>query len=680
MAILKMDKAVIYGLHANRKSILEELHKREIIDVSEVLGEDFVRKETGKSISQFENILRLSEQALEILGEYVPEKSGLFSSRKTLGVKKYNMNSTQSNQVYKTARNIVDISDKIRESFENIRTIETKQAALAAYTGLDAPLNVTGTESTSVKAGLLYGLWTEERIKSLLAENELDKVYFEILSASKEYTSLWFVFAKSHEQNMRSFLLDLGFSEPLVTSHHLTEKKIKLLNEEIKKIKAQTEVYETEIKELCERRRDIELLCDHMRLRIEKYQVLGMMGMTEHTFTAQGYIPKEYSSQIKELLESKYSAFVELSEPDNPEDAPVALRNNSFSAPVEEIVATYSMPSGVDIDPTPIVAFFYYLFFGMMFGDAGYGLMVMAACGYLGFSSYLEKKKRKNYQMFFYCGVSTTLWGLMYGSFFGDIIDVIPQTFFGVEYSLKPLLLNPVESSLFLLIFSVSIGLVHVLIGLSIKFYMLIRQKKIVDAVLDIGLWGLVLLSVAMLGLGMGIAGAAVPEVSTPPLLKAISYLGLNLKEMGADSVLSAIGMYGAIIGGVGLVITGGRKSPSIPGKVIGGVVGLYDITGYVSDSLSYCRLMALGLASGVIGNVVNLLGSMGGASVVGVIMLLLVGAVGHLLNFAINMLGAYVHTNRLQYVEFFSKFYEGGGRKYTPFSMDTKYYVFSED
>ena len=202
------------------------------------------------------------------------------------------------------------------------------------------------------------------------------------------------------------------------------------------------------------------------------------------------------------------------------------------------------------------------------------------------------------------------------------------------------------------MIFSVALGMIQIIIGLSIKFYMLWRQGKKLDAVFDVGFWIVLLLGACVLAAGGG--------------------LGL--------SAMLQVGIWMLVAAAVGLVLTQGRDKKNIFAKFFGGIISLYDITSYVSDALSYSRLMALGLATGVIAQVVNTMGTLAGGTVQGAIIFVLIFIVGHGMNFAINMLGAYVHTNRLQYVEFFSKFYEGGGREFAPLAMNTKYYMFTED
>ena len=285
-----------------------------------------------------------------------------------------------------------------------------------------------------------------------------------------------------------------------------------------------------------------------------------------------------------------------------------------------------------------------------MFSDAGYGLLMMIVCGILGFTNIMDKEQCKSYRLFFWCGVSTTLWGIAYGSFFGDLIGVISQTFGDGKTEFPPILLDPVNQALQLLIISAGFGLVHLITALAIKFYVVWKSQDKVSAVCDTGFW-----ITALLGVGILSAGA---------ILKI-------------DNALK-IGSIIAILSGLGLVLTGGRDKKNPILKLLEGVMKLYDITGYVGDILSYSRLMALGLATGVIASVVNVLASLGGNSFLGAVVFVIVAVLGHTLNLSINMLGAYVHTNRLQYVEFYQKFYKGGGRRFHPFKINTKYFNFN--
>ncbi len=655
MAVVKSKEICIYGLNSQRKEILELLQKKGVVEVErmELRDSELRHAETAQRVSQFDSYIGSAQRAIEILDEYAPEKSGLFSSREELPIERYHMHDEESEKALKSALGVLRCADRIHENAESIRKIDSKQIALRPYAALDVPMQDIETEQCAIRTGLLSGLWSVEELDRILAEHGIDDVYVEIVAGTKEQTTIWMIYRKERQKEVIPFLQEIGLQEPSFSlSHHTPKKKMEVLQEAKKALRDEIAEQEEKIRSYAPQRSKIKLLYDHLMLRKEKYQTLALAGVSEHTFVLTGYVLTNHAEQVKKALEHHFEAYVELSEPEDPKAAPEAFHNNTFARPVEGITEMYSMPSTTDVDPTPIMAFFYYFFFGMMFSDAGYGIMVMIACGLLGFGKFLEPRKRGMFQMFFFCGVSTTFWGLMYGSFFGDAITV----FSGGAARLSPLWLDPVKEPLNLLIFSVAIGLIHVCIGLGVKFYQQIKQKEIVDGVCDTLSWIIILGCLGVFAIG---AALAIP-------------------------ILSNIGLWGAIAGLVLLVATHGRHNKNIIMKIFGGILGIYDITSYIGDILSYSRLMALGLTTGVIASVVNLLGPVFGELVFGdsplaMIIVVLVFIVGHLVNFAINMLGAYVHTNRLQYVEYFSKFYDGGGRKFVPFQMDTKYYRFSE-
>ncbi len=651
MAIVKMKRVEIYGLNRERKRIIEYLHQKEAMEFTDA-GEKLEKKDTVRYISQFDSYIASAQKAIDILLEYSPQKSGLFSKRKTIGPDFYGLDTEEVNHVDEYIRRVLKNYKSIKDNMESIGKITAKQEMLKPYLALDLPMKINQTKTSYVMVGVLDGVWDKERVLGAFLEEDMEAVYTEIINSTKQKTYIWLTYLKKDNQKAQSVFGKIGFSQPTFSlSHHTPKRKIEILEEAKKALSSENEIYKKDILVCCEYIEEIKLFYDHLIMRREKYEALSKVGLTENAFIMTGYMPEKQAVNIKSEIEAM-GAHMEIFDPEEGEDVPVAFANNAFSAPVEGITADYSMPSRQDIDPNPIMALFYYFFFGMMFSDAGYGLIMMIVCGILGFGKVLEKNKRKSFKMFFYCGASTTIWGILYGSFFGDMIDTISNTFGNGRIAFEPLLMDPVAKPLELLIISVAFGLIHILVALAIKFYMTWRDGKPMDAIFDTGFWILVLSGIAVLAAGLGLE----------------EYLVRN------------IGIAIAIFGALGLVVTQGRKNKNIFGKLFGGILSLYDITSYVGDILSYSRLMALGLATGVIASVINVLGSLGGDSVIGVIVYIVISIAGHSLNFAINMLGAYVHTNRLQYVEFYQKFYEGGGRKFKPLSMDTKYYNFSEE
>ena len=316
----------------------------------------------------------------------------------------------------------------------------------------------------------------------------------------------------------------------------------------------------------------------------------------------------------------------------------------------------YALPGKNDVDPSGIMAFFYYLLFGMMLSDAGYGVLMTIGSWFILKKTGVEGSMRKTMKMFFYCGISTTIWGALFGSWFGDIVQVVCTNFLG--YTQPPdiaLWFEPIKDPIKLLLFSFIIGICHLFLGLVVLGVMKWRDGDKVSAICD------------TVPIMMTVLGAA-------PLAGSILAPGI-------PKVIMEIAKYVAIAGVVLIVLTSSRSSKNIFARLGGGLYGLYNIaSGYLSDILSYSRLLALGLATGSIGSVINMLGSMVQNPVVKAIMLVVVFIVGHTLNMAINVLGAYVHTNRLQFVELFGKFYEGGGRAFEPLKFNTKFFKIKEE
>lgn len=274
----------------------------------------------------------------------------------------------------------------------------------------------------------------------------------------------------------------------------------------------------------------------------------------------------------------------------------------------------------------------------------------------------MENSMRKTLRMFFFCGLSTVFWGALFGSWFGDAVTVISTTFFNKPFSIKPIWFEPMKDPMRMLVFSMVVGIIHLFAGLAANIIQNVKAKKYLDAFYDAVLWYLLVGSLLVFAL----SSQRFVEI-------------LNLDFIIPASVGKAASIVAAAAA-VGIVLTAGRESRNWFKRIAKGLYGLYNLSGYLSDILSYSRLLALGLATGVIATVINQMGAMGGRTIGGAILFIIVFLVGHSVNIGINLLGAYVHTNRLSFVEFFGKFYEGGGSEFTPLGVHTKYYKLKEE
>jgi V/A-type H+-transporting ATPase subunit I len=399
-------------------------------------------------------------------------------------------------------------------------------------------------------------------------------------------------------------------------------------------------------------------------MRVQKYEVIGHLLQSRKLFILTGFIPEKESQKLMKEISRSFEAAVEVEQIPDGEDSPVLLQNNGFSNPLEGIVESYSPPAKGEVDPTMVMSLFYYLLFGLMLSDAGYGAIIAAGCA-IGLAKYkdtMEENMRRTLKMYLFCGLSTIFWGIMFGSYFGDLVDVVTNTFFGKKVTIPPLWFFPVNEPMRMLTFSMLLGIIHLLTGLGMKFYMAAKQKDYKTLFYDAVLWFILLISSVFILISMKM----VTEI-----------LGISFI---LPSVVGNTAAILAVLSAVGIILTNGRESKNPFKRFLKGLYALYGITGYLSDVLSYSRLLALGLATGVIATVINQMAAMAGGGTLGFIPFSIIILFGHTLNIGINALGAYVHTNRLQYVEFFGKFYSGGGRKFQPYRIKTKYYRFKEE
>ena len=415
-----------------------------------------------------------------------------------------------------------------------------------------------------------------------------------------------------------------------------------------------------EIRSYSGARNAIKFMADYYAMRADKYRALSNLSQSKSTFVIEGYVPTDEAAQLAAVLEHKYNAAAEISEADD--DAPVQFKNPYLTEPVEGVVRTFAMPTKEEIDPTSIMAVFYYVLFGMMLSDAAYGFIISLGCGLaLKKIKSMEDSMKKTLRMFMYCGISTMFWGIMFGSFFGDAVAVVSRTFFGTEVTIPPLWFEPVKEPMRLLMFSFLLGLIHLFTALGIKMYQCIKAKDYWSVWSDCVFWYM-------------LVGGGVVYLFHVDMFLSMAGIEGKLPDLWANAAAIVAG-----IGALGIVLFTAR-SGGFGKRLAKGAYALYGATGWLSDILSYSRLLALGLATGVIATVFNKMGSMFGGGVIGAVIFAIVFVIGHALNIGINLLGAYVHTNRLQFVEFFGKFYEGGGREYMPFGAKTKYYKFREE
>lgn len=656
MAKLNMKRLELISLKQNSEALVSSLQRIGVVEPTTIADERLFDAGAKEQIAVFEKHIQTVQDALAALDEYAPEKSSLmdmFKGRKQIELKDYNSLSKKADKFIKTAEKIVLLRQGIAESKADIIRFQTILGTLECWRGLDVPLKAKSTAKTTTIIGVLPGQYTLDSILSVLAEQcPDDAVSIEIVSSTKQQTALWSVCHIDSKDRVYSVLREIGLTIPTDLADTTPNDRIAELEKQIKTAKESLTQKQEDIVSLAKERENLKFLFDKLSVDKETSEAALHFKSTEKTVVISGYLPEGAIDNVKTLAD-KYDAVLNIYEPNEDEDVPVLLKNGVFTEPVESITEMYALPSKKDIDPSGIMAFFYYLLFGMMLSDAGYGLVMTLGTWFILKKTGVEGTLRRSLKMFFYCGISTVIWGALFGSWFGDIVPIIYTNFLNKPAPNLALWFEPIKDPIKLLLFSFIIGICHLFLGLIAAGYMKWKEGKKLDAVLDTVPIMLLVLGAAPLAAGVLVA---------------------------IPTVVTNIAKYVAIAGVALVILTSARDSKSIIGKLLGGLYGLYNIaSGYLSDILSYSRLLALGLATGSIAGVVNMMGAMPQNLVVKGILLTVVFFVGHALNMAINVLGAYVHSNRLQFVELFSKFYEGGGRAFKPLKMNTKFIKLKE-
>ena len=514
--------------------------------------------------------------------------------------------------------------------------------------GYDVPLNMTGTQQTEIFLGVLGATVSLDVIgKDLYVAGAVAELIHS--DSTGQYIAL--ICCRSDAPRVSEILTSYGFVRAVFREQDKTAKEcLKELQNRAQSLREEKEDLQKRLWELGEQLEQVEILYDltetDLTATIQKQKMLS----TERTVFLSGWVPEDMSDKVSDALE-RFACAYEMRDPTAEENPPILLKNNGFAENFEWVLGMYSYPMYGKFDPTFIMSIFYFIIFGIMFADAGYGLILILAC-FGGIKLLRPSKNMERFlKMFGYCGISCVIFGVLFGAYFGDLPIAFMKNMLGMTEAELPnlallgsssanlaILFDPLQNPMGFLLVSLGIGAVHLIAGMAVKFVLLCKEGQVWDAIFDIGAYWLLFVGLALLFL--------LPAVGTWVTIGAVAVI----------------------------VLTHGRSEKNLLMKLLKGLLGIYDLINYVSDLLSYSRILALGLAAGVIAQVVNILGTMGGFSVVGFITLVLAFIVGHLLNIAINVLGTFVHTSRLQYIEFFNKFYEDGGVVFEPALPSEKY------
>ena len=658
MAISNMLKLLLIGNVKERNSLIKRLHKLGCVEVATT---DKIEKmqsaDTGEYADKckvklarlefcLETVKSYKPTALKLAKEqkidYIPAKGkGPFQTRPLISFEDFSNLKDIETDIFTQISQLKEYTDKIIALRAKTQKETNVIASLAPYANMHAPFSKFKDTAT---ASVLLGEVANTKVALFeKIESEYGGVY-EVFQGSGNSDGVAIVIDKSKREDIQQLLADTEFTACSISSDSTPEEMRAQAEKNLAETEKERNLAIEAIMTFENIFDDVIRLHDYFTLEVAKAESENRTQTTSSTYYLEAWLPEGEKDRVdKDLENSPLSLAYTIREPLESETPPTYVESNGVVAPYESVTNMFSVPFYKEIDPNPSVAFFFFLIFGMMLGDAGYGLLLTLGTGIILALRKPPKGEMNLVKIMFMGGISTFIWGFLFGSYFG-----LSATDLGIWCWF-----NPIEDPMPLLILSLAVGVVQMFFGMAINMVALIKKHQPVWGISSAFSWYFL-----ALGIG-GIFGA--------------SYIGAWAKTAG---------IVFAVLGVVLLMLSGtfGKRGAK---KVTGALSSLYGIINFFSDMMSYTRIFGLGLASGVIGMVFNEIASVISGMMpfkfMGVIVTIIICIIGHTFNISINALGAYVHNSRLQFVEFFGKFYTGGGELFAPLGSQMKYYRIGE-
>ena len=642
MAIVKMKKLCVMAMAAQRQQLLRELLHLGCVEISEPDGKladpawsALLKRENSRLLDTKSEITDVNT-ALAAIKKYAQLKDGLFIQRHPISEAEF-----LGDETAERARAACKRIDSLLQTISGLQSEEgrlrAKRAALEPWKGLDVLLENQGTAHVLFRMGVCPGSTDTGAVRQALGQHAAE--IFEV-GADKQQTYYFLICLRAEEQDVMESLRPFNFSA--VTFQDVAgtaEENLRSLDALLAENETSRKAAEAEIVKNAPERDALRLYADRLSAEAAKESNTERL-LTDGTILFfEGWAPAERMGQVSDLLERLGCAW-EARDPTEEEypEVPVQLKNNWLTRPLNMVTEMYSLPAYDNVDPNPLMAPFFILFYGIMMADMGYGILMILA------GLFITKKYRPKgtmghmFSLVTLCGVSTFIMGAITGGFFGDFLTQVVKLTTGADFAL-PSLFTPLDDTLMILVGAMCLGFVQIVTGMAISFIRKLQKGQVLDAVFEELTWWIVFAGIGVMALGYG---------------NVVLYVGLALVVLGP------------IVTGKGLM-----------GKITGIFGSVYNhVTGYFGDLLSYARLMALMLAGSVIAQVFNTLGAIPG----NIVVFLIISLAGNTLNFALNLLGCYVHDLRLQCLEYFGKFYEDGGKPFRPLAINTKFVDIQND
>ena len=673
MSIVKMKRLRLIGMRDQRPELLRRLQHLGCVQIDEPGDRSgdpdwaaLTRPDTG-ALNRARDARTSVENALKTLKKYGPkQKGGLLTPRPVITeAELFDDGAYQA--ALDDAGRLVELERGIAALYAEQTKLKSQKLTLAPWLSLDIPLETASTPEVAVTFGTVAAATDLDALEGALGEAaEL----CQLLRAGedRELKYLVLICHRSAEEACQAVLKDYGFSKAALRGWTGTAaENDRELDRRLADSAERLEETVARVADCAPRKGALERALDRADQEIKREEARCRLLDSGSAFFLEGWVPVPEEGKLEELL-GDYTCCWETADP-APEDypvVPVKLRSNRFTEPLTTITEMYALPAYDGVDPNGLMAPFYIFFFGFMFADLAYGLLLAGACLFIQLRVRPKGGFGQLVRLMIMCGISSAVIGFLTGGFFSDLIvqfcDMLGLAQPAIPFLSAPEgsgvpgpVLSVMDDPMTVLVFALIVGFVQILVGMIVKFWMLCRAGQVWDAIWDIGTWWVIFVGIAL--------------------------FALNLT--GISNIGSVAGYPAVLIIGCLMLLAQARTAKGF-GKVTAVISAVYNgVTGYFGDILSYSRLMVMMLAGSVIGQVFNILAAMPGGGLppaIGIPIFFLIVIVGHAFNIGLNVIGTYVHTSRLQYLEFFKQFYAEGGRPWRPLNIETKYVDIKEE
>ena len=642
MAIAKMKRVHLIALQSDRQALLEKLVHLGCVHLSQPpdVPEEVLLQPNQSELSGRQTEMRMLQTALTTLQRAAPRKGGgLLTPRPQVSEQEF-LDDRVLERQRKTAETITAHAAEIDRLQAKINRLQTEKMTLLPWQEMDIPLEQTETRTLRMMTGTLPTAVDWSAVQGELMDR-VEAAQLHLIGESREQKCVLLLCHKEVLDAALEVLRGRGFAgSQLGGMSGTVADNLRRLDRDLAETEQQIVAEKAALMALGGEQAALKQCIDRLELEVRREESRAKLLGNEHIFYLDGWVPQKQEEKLAAMLQGFDCAWT-LDDPAPEEygDVPIKLENNRVTRSLNSITEMYSLPRYGSVDPNPLMAPFFILFFGMMMADMAYGILMIVGSLVVLKKARPAEGTRNFMELVLWCGIATFIVGAMTGGFFGDFIPQLCKMINPESTFQLPALFTPLDDTVAILVGSLVLGVIQIFTGMGISVYKKFRDGQVADAI-----WG---------------------EITWWVILAGIALMVLKIGNIGGVPVVLCVGIV--------MLLYGSTYKAKGFGKVTAVISAVYNgVTGYFSDILSYVRLMALMLAGSVLAQVFNTLGGVFG----NVIFFVIVSLIGNALNLALNLLGCYVHDMRLQFLEFFGRFYEDGGKAYQPLGLHNTKYV----